>query len=183
MRGLLILFVFIATTLAWAQVTPSAVSNAPASQMMVPPPVSNINYPTTVGAEVRSNYLRGAVTESTAYISNLYADSGSASIAETTITIMPSIAFDTTTGKRHITAAYSPGFTFYRPSSALNEIDNTATVEGDFHLTPHTAVTASDSFQDSSTPFFNPDGRKSPHGRPRSGFGVARAEHSVLHLQ
>jgi hypothetical protein len=156
MRGKLILLVFMASMPLWPQVAPSAAGGGPASQMMIPPPVSNSTYPTSVGADAHSNYIRGGITESTAYINNLYAGSGMASIAETTISILPSIDLDTTAGKQHFVAAYTPGFTFYRPSSSLNEIDETALIDYDLRPTPHTAINANDEFQDSSTPFYNP---------------------------
>ena len=144
-----------ASTPLWSQVAPSAAGGAPTSQMMIPPPVSNSAYPTAVGADVHSNYIRGGITESTAYISNLYPGFGTVPIAETTISILPSIDFDTTTGKRHIELAYTPGFTFYRPSSTLNEINESALIDYNFRPTPHTAIDANDQFQDSSTPSYN----------------------------
>jgi hypothetical protein len=121
--------------------------------MMTPPPVSVTGYPTAVGAEARSNYLRGEITENTAYINNMYAGSASSSIAETTVSVLPVIEFDSTVARQHFAATYSPGFTLYTPSSALNEVDNTAALDYSFRPTPHTAVNATDQFQDSSNPF------------------------------
>jgi hypothetical protein len=155
MRGRVLLILMLATTAARPQVAPSATGGGPTSQtqMMTPPSVSGVGYPTEVGAEVRTNYLRGGLTSTTSYVNNLYAGSGSTSIAETTVSVLPTIDFDSTSGRRHAVVSYSPGFTFYQPSSALNEVDNTAKVECDFHLTVHTALSATDSFQDSSSPF------------------------------
>ncbi len=155
MRGEVLLIAMLATTAARPQVAPSATGGPPSTQtqMTAPPPVSGAAYPTEVGDEVRTNYLRGGLTCTTAYVNNLYAGSVSASIAETTVSVLPTIAYDMTTDRRHIAVAYSPGFTFYQPSTALNEVDNTAMVNYDFQLTKHTAFSATDSFQDSSSPF------------------------------
>lgn len=145
----------LATAAARPQVAPSATGGTPASQsqMMAPPSVGGASYPTEVGAEVRTNYLRGGLTSSTAYVNNLYAGSSGASIAETTESVLPMIAYDATTARRHTTIIYSPGFTFYQPSNELNEFDNNATVSYDLHLTGHTMLGATDSFEDSSSPF------------------------------
>ncbi len=155
MRGRVLLILMLATTAARPQVAPSATGGSPTSQtqMMTPPSAGGAGYPTAVGAEVRTNYLRGGVTSTTAYVNNLYAGSGSTSIAETTVSVLPTIDFDSTTARRHAVVSYSPGFTFYQPSSELNEVDNTASVTYDFRLTQHTALSATDSFLDSSSPF------------------------------
>ena len=145
----------LATTAARPQVAPSATGGPPPSQtqMMTPPPVSGASYPTEVGGQARTNYLRGGVTSTTAYINNLYAGSGGAPIAETTESVLPTITYNATTPRRHTTVSYSSGFTFYQPSSGLNEVDNTATAVTEFRLTAHTSLSATDSFQDSSSPF------------------------------
>ncbi len=155
MRGQVLLIAMLATTAARSQVAPSATGGAPTSQtqMMTPPPVSGANYPTEVGGEVRTNYLRGGLTSTTAYVNNLYSGGGNASIAETTVSVLPAITYDATTARRHTMVTYSPGFTFYQPSSALNEVDNNAAVDYDLRLVGHTMLNASDSFQDSSSPF------------------------------
>lgn len=139
---------------AFSQAT-SPLNPAPTAdndQMATPPPVSGQAYPTAVGAEERSNYLRGGMTFSGSYIDNLYNGTGVA-IAEKTYSILPSIALDETTSRRHLTIDYSPGFTFYQPTSALNEVDQTAGIMYRVRLTPHSALSLSDSFQDSSISF------------------------------
>ncbi len=158
MREQLILFVLLAAIPVWPQVAPSASGGNSVSPMMVPPPVSNVNYPASVGSEVHSNYLRGGFTESTAYISNLYAGSGGPSLAETTISILSSIALDATTTRQHMTVAFAPGYTFYSPSSILNSPDDSATAAYSVQLTPHTTFSANDQFQYSSMPIYNPAG-------------------------
>ena len=121
--------------------------------MMTPPPVSGSNYPTQVGAEMRSNYLSGGLTTTTAYINNLYPGGSNEAIAETTVSVLPTIAYDATTVRQHTTLSYSLGYTFYHPSSELNEIDNAASFGYNRRLTEHLTFSATERFEDSSTPF------------------------------
>ena len=80
----LLLFGVVAAVPALSQVASEASGGtSDDSQMMTPPPVSSQSYPTEVGAEVRSNYLRAGLSFATAYIDNRYAGSGNP-IAETT---------------------------------------------------------------------------------------------------
>ena len=146
----------LATLPAWAQVS-SPIAPAPGSgsgeQMAVPPPVSGQAYPTEVGGETRSNYLRGGLNFSTAYIDNMYPGSSASPTSEMTYIVLPTISFDQTTSRQHRMFTYSPGFTLYEPSSALNEIDQNATVTYQYRLTPHLSISANDAFQKSSTSF------------------------------
>lgn len=154
MRRLVFLIMIFAAAVSRAQVAPSATGGTPDTQMETPPPVSGANYPTAVGAGARSNYLRGGVSYTTSYIDNLYAGSASASIAETTFSILPRISFDATTARQHAIMTYSAGFTIYRPSSTLNEVDNSVMADYGLRLTPHTMVRAIDALQSGSSPFF-----------------------------
>ena len=117
---------------AWSQAVP-----AKEGSMLTPPPVSVDAYPKEVGSEKRSNYLRVGVNFNTAYIDNLYPGSGSAVIGETTYSILPTVAFDATSYRQHGAVVYSSGFTFYQPTSALNEINHNAILSYRFRLTPH----------------------------------------------
>jgi hypothetical protein len=160
MRGRILLFVAMTTAaVARSQVAPSATGGSDASEspMAPPPPVSGLNYPTEVGSEGRTNYLRGGFTSTTAYVNNFYPGSGGAPVAETTESVLSTFSYDATTARHHLLVTYSPGYTFYWPSSALNEFDNSVRVAYNLRLTPHTTMSASDSFEDSSLPF-NPIG-------------------------
>jgi hypothetical protein len=133
---------------AWAQAAPSGESS-----MLTPPPVSVDAYPKEIGSEERLNYFRVGLTFRTAYIDNLYAGSSTPTISETIYSILPTIAFDQTTHRRKLTVTYNPGFSFYHPSSALNEIDQIASVAYSLRLTPHVAINAADGFRKTSTSF------------------------------
>jgi hypothetical protein len=150
MRARVLLFVILASAVARAQVEAAATGT---TEMQTPPPVSGIPYPTQVANETRANYLRGGLNYSTAYASNMYAGPGSTSIAETTFSVLPTISIDETATRRHLVMMYSPGYTFYQPSSQLNQVDNTATGEYDLRLAPHTNLRLSEHFDESSNPF------------------------------
>jgi hypothetical protein len=127
------------------------------SSMLRPPPVNDEGYSGQVGAEKRSNYFRLGVLFRTAYIDNLYPGSSitgsSSAIAETIYSIFPTIAFDAVTYRSDITFTYNPGFSFYHPTSTLNEIDQNAGVAYSLRLTPHVAFHVADRFVKTSTSF------------------------------
>jgi hypothetical protein len=83
----------------------------------------------------------------------MYPGVGSDGISEMTYTILPAISLDETTPRQHLILSYSPGFTFYQPSSSLNEIDQGADLQYQFFLTPHASLSVGDSFRKSSTSF------------------------------
>ena len=133
----------------------SPVSSAPFqrdSQMATPPPVSGEAYPTVVGAEESSNYVRAGIVFNTSYIDNLFPGVGT-TVADTTYTILPTLDLDQTTPRRHITILYSPGFTFYEPTSALNQVDENANVRYRVRTSPHSTFSVGDQFRYSSTAF------------------------------
>jgi hypothetical protein len=144
-----------ATVPACSQVAPSATGgqSSSSSQMLTPPPVSVSGYSSDLTADARSNYFRAGIRADSAYISNFYAGSANTSASETTISVLPSVALDTSTSRQHFVASYSPGFTFYTPSSDLNEVDHLATLSYERRLTPHILLNGTDQFQESSNLF------------------------------
>lgn len=148
--GACLILAFILAVPALAQVAPEAEGGSDNnSQMAPPPPVSDQSYPTEVGSEARSNYLRAGMRFSTSYIDN-YNLGAANPVAETTYSILPMIAYDQTTPRQHRAFTYSPGFTFYEPSSALNEMDQNLKAGYEYRLTQHVTINALDSFQQSS---------------------------------
>jgi hypothetical protein len=142
---------------AWAQVAPSATGTEgtpdESSQMMTPPPVSSQSYPSDVGAQTQSNFIRGGIIINTSYIDSLYAGDGSAAQGETTITVLPTISFDKSIPRQHISLTYSPGYTYYEPSSGLNEFDQNVNAAYQYHVTPHIILNAKDGLEKSSTSY------------------------------
>jgi hypothetical protein len=141
---------------ASAQVEPSASggnTTAPdnSDQMMTPPAVSGQSYPTEIGSE-QSNYIRGGLVFNSSYVDNLYAGSTSP-VSEKIYTVLPTISFDETRPRQHLSFTYSPGFSFYEPSSGLNEVDQNLQAQFQYRLTPHTKVSANDALSKSSTAY------------------------------
>jgi hypothetical protein len=150
MRGYCLLITMLLVTGAMAQAPQSATVS---TQMETPPPVSTLSYSTQVGSEVGHNYLRGGVIYTTSYVDNYFVGSTSTKLAETMFSVLPTVTLDTATSRQRVGLTYSPGFTFYHPSSSLNEVDNTAAVNYDFRLTPHATLSIIERFQDSSSPY------------------------------
>jgi hypothetical protein len=153
MHGKILLISMLSVVAGVAQAPLNTTGGATSTEMATPPPVSGMSYPTQVRSEVRSNYLRGGIVYTTSYIDKFTQDPGDTPIAETTLSFLPTLALDATSARQHATVSYSPGFTLYRPSSELSEMDNLAAVDYSFRLTEHATVTAIERFQDSSSPF------------------------------
>jgi hypothetical protein len=130
----------------------NSVPSPDGDQMAMPPPISGHAYPLEVGAEQLSNYLRGGMTFETFYVDNMYPGFGRP-IAETVYSILPTLNLDQTTLRRHATVSYSPGFTFYQPTTQLNEVDQNATLAYRVRVSPHSAIYVNDQFIYSSTAF------------------------------
>ena len=145
---------------AWSQVVPSATDSADISTddtyMRTPPPVSGEAYPTETGSETRSNYLRAGLTVNTAYDDNVLAGSSSKPIRDITYTVGTSFSLDQSTPRLHETFTYSPGFTLYQHTSALNASDQDVSLRFLYRLSPHTVVNLTDSFQKTSNVFNQP---------------------------
>ncbi|HEY1580401.1 MAG TPA: hypothetical protein VGF82_25345 [Terracidiphilus sp.] len=154
MRTRVLSFVLLAGWLAaFSPDARAQVSPAGQGAMLRPPPVSDGPSSNQVGAEEKSNYLRLGVQFRVAYIDNLFAGSSTGTISETTYSIYPTIAFDTATYRHQLTVSYNPGFTFYHPTSALNEVDQNATVNYLFRVTPHVSIDANDRFLKTSSSY------------------------------
>jgi hypothetical protein len=154
--------VLLAAIPAWSQVEPSATGPPQGTeedtQMMIPPPVSGESYPNVTGAETRSNYLKGALVFSTAYDDNVYAGVIAKPVSDTTFTILPTLTYDRTTPRQKQSFTYSPGFTFYQPTSELDAIDQEALLGYEYRFTPYTALDIGDTFVQTTNVFGQPNG-------------------------
>jgi hypothetical protein len=154
---------------AWSQVTSSTTETASNSdedtRMQTPPPVSSEAYPTAVGSETRSNYLRAVIIFDTAYNDNVLGGGVTHPVSDVIYTIWPTIALDQTTPRQHLTLTYSPGFTFYQPTNELNNVNQSAVLAFQYRLSPHSAISVRNSFQRSSNILNQPD--------PLSGGSIA----------
>ncbi len=143
----------------WSQVEPSATGPPPSSQdaMQTPPPVSGEAYPTATGSEARSNYLRAGFSLTTAYLDNVLAGEGNP-VSDVIYTIAPTFTLDQSTARTHRSLNYSPGFTFYQPTSVMNAMNQNATVGFHYRLSPHATISLHESFAQTSNVFDQPYG-------------------------
>lgn len=141
-------------TPSWAQT--DTTGTEPASPlieptMLTPPPVSGQSYPTALGSEERSNYLRYGVSFSSAYSDNTLG--GATPVSDVSYSIWPTIALDQTTPTLHTVLTYAPGFTFYQRNTSRDEADQNFSIRVSDRLSPHVTLTGRDSLQKSSSVF------------------------------
>jgi hypothetical protein len=135
-------------------------------QMKLPPLISGEGFTTAIGSEARSNFLAGGLTYETAYDDNVVPGGNGKPVSDFSYSIRPTISLNQSTPRQQRSFTYSPGFTFYQPTSALNEAEESAAARYQYRLSPHITVSASESFQQSSSVFNQPD---SLSGGPVSG--------------
>ena len=138
----------------WAQTDTNG--NEPASPMidetmLTPPPVSGQSYPTALGSEERSNYLRYGVSFNSAYSDNT--QGGATPVSDVSYSIWPTIALDQTTPTLHTVLSYAPGFTFYQRTTGRDEADQNFSISVSDRLSPHVTLSARDGLQKSSSVF------------------------------
>jgi len=153
-RLCLTLALLIATPLLWAQGDSNG--NEPASPlvdstMLTPPPVSGRSYPTALGSEERSNFLRYGLSFTSAYSDN--ALGGSTPVSDVSYSVSPTIALDQKTSTIHTVLTYAPGFTFYQRTTSRDEADQNVSINITDRLSPHVTLSAQDGLQKSSSVF------------------------------
>jgi hypothetical protein len=112
-------------------------------QMQTPPPVNGQAYPMAVGAETRSNYLRGGLKFTTGYSDNVLGYNV-LPINDADYSIYSAIALDKTTSRVHLDLSYSPGFTVYQHTSSYNRTTQDLGANFRYRLSPHVEVTLQD---------------------------------------
>jgi hypothetical protein len=152
--GLVLLMV----TPVWCQLTASPfetrATSANEAQMLTPPPVNTEGYSTTVGSQIRSNYLAVGLIFNTAYDDNVLTGQSTTTPASDFIyTISPTIALNKITPRQNLVLTYSPGFTFYQHTRTLDSTGQSAAVTFQYRLSQHTTINLGDSFQKSSNVF------------------------------
>ena len=138
----------------WAQTGSNG--NEPAAplidtNMLTPPPVSGQSYPTALGSEERTNFLRYGVSFNSAYSDNTLG--GPTPVSDVSYSIWPTIALDQKTSTLHTVLTYAPGFTFYQRSTSRDEADQNLSISVTDRLSPHVTLTARDGLQKSSSVF------------------------------
>lgn len=125
-------------------------------RMMTPPTVSGQTYPVALSSEERSNYLRGGLSFTTAYMDNVLGGVTDHPVSDVSYSVAPMIALDETMPRLHYLLTYAPGFTFYQRNSGLNQADHNASIEFEYRFSPHVTFNARDSFRKSSNVFNQP---------------------------
>jgi hypothetical protein len=151
---------FVGSVPLWSQVEPSATGGGADtgddSLMTLPPAVSGAFYPAGVASQDRSNFLSGGVITIAAYNDNVLTAQSAKPVSAESYEILPTIRLDERTARLHESLSYSPGFTFYDPTSELNQVTQNAIGDIQYRLTPHTTVGAEEIFQQNSTVFSEP---------------------------
>ncbi len=147
-----LILVLLTATPVWSQATPDD-----ETRMLVPPPVSTESYPTTVGDEGRSNYLATGLILNTAYNDNVIPGGTTTPLSDTSYSIWPTITLNLKTPRQQRTLTYSPGFTFYQHTSALNAADQSVSLNFQYRLTQHITISLNESFQKISNVFNQPN--------------------------
>jgi len=128
-----------------------------AAPLQAPPPVSGSAYATSFTSETESNYLRGGLTIGGAYSNNIARSGASNPIAGGSFSLWPTIALDKNTSRGHYLVNYSPGFTFYPSTSALNQGSQIVAADLQYRLSPNSTVNVQESFQKTSNIFNQPN--------------------------
>lgn len=165
MPGKAHLVLFLATFVALpalAQVEPSATGGSTAteddSQMMTPPPVSGVPYPSE-SAGARTNYLSGSLIGDAAYLDNVLPGDSSIPVSSMAYSILSDLSLQKTTPRQSATVRYSPSFIFYEPTdqseptSQLDAIDQSASGIYQDRLSQHVGITLDDFFLRTSNVF------------------------------
>jgi hypothetical protein len=146
---------------ALAQVAPSAEGGATQqddTEMMTPPPVSGMPYPQFTADDTQTNDLDASVAFTPAYVDNILpgetsttTGGASAPISDETYSIVPSISYNRLTTRQTAEFVYTPNFIFYQPTSneptsSLDSIDQSATLEFEYRLKPQVGLAIEDTF-------------------------------------
>jgi hypothetical protein len=124
--------------------------------MLTPPPVSGQSFPILTGAEERTNYLNFGVTANIAYDDNVEGGYTGVSKGDMIYSIWPTISLNRTSLRLREIFNYSPGFTFYQPSTIFNATDQNATGDMQYLMGTHTTIDLQDNFTRSSSLFNQP---------------------------
>jgi hypothetical protein len=141
----------------WSQVEPGASGTDSTAdtnaEMTVPPPVAGVLYPNTVTPENLPNYMSAGLTASGGYIFNVLPFQTATPVNDATYSFYPTVGIIRTTVRRQVTAYYSPSFVFYEPTTALNTINNGATMTFQDRFSPHITFNVEDFFYRTSNVF------------------------------
>jgi hypothetical protein len=152
-----VVLLLLAAKLSWPQVEPGGTGGAATTdndtQMMTPPPVSGEAYPATAGSEERSNYLSAGLAVSGAYVNNVFSGSTGSPVNDGTFSILPTFMLSQSTPRQQTTLSYSPSFVIYEPTTALDTIDQGASITYRYRLSQQVSLSLGDTFYRTSNVF------------------------------
>ena len=90
--------------------------------MLTPPPVSGQTYPILTGSEERRNFMTLGATANVAYDDNVEGGYTGVSKGDMIYSLWPTISLNRSSARLREILNYSPGFTFYQPSTVFNAI-------------------------------------------------------------
>ena len=108
-------------------------------------------------SETRANYLRGGLVFGSAYDDEATVAANGRPVSDVSYSIWPTISLDQTRSRLHWVFNYSPGFTFYQKTSALNQADQNLGINLSYRLSPHVTLSVRDSFQKTSNVLNQPN--------------------------
>jgi hypothetical protein len=144
----------------WCQVEPSASGGSGESSddspMPLTPQVSGSFYPSSTGSQAHTNTLSGGVVVTASYIDNVLTGGSTTPLSAESYFISPTIRFDESASRTHAALAYSPGFTFYDPTTALNQVNQNLIGSYQYRVTPRVSLSIQDVFEQNSSIFSEP---------------------------
>lgn len=156
-RMLLFLGFLVVAAPALSQVEPAAVGGDElpqnSLQMMVPPILNGALYASTAGADVRQNFFTAAVTVDSAYIDNVLPSGTLTPVADETVSISPHFNYLLSSPRQQVTLDYTPAYTFYTPTSALDSLDQSANGAYQGRLSQSVSLALQDNFIRTSNVF------------------------------
>ena len=156
---ILLAVVLLACTSAWCQTetatSPVGIGSASDMDLAVPPPVSIQAYSTTFEGERNSNYLRGGISFTGAWSSNVAWLTQP--VSDMSYSIWPTLGLDKTTDRMHLTVDYAPGFTFYQRMTSLNQANQGFSSTFKYLFSPRLALSLTENFQKTSNVFDQPN--------------------------
>jgi len=144
----------------WAQTDTSGGTTGAGSSgagMLTPAPVSGEGYSMGFTSETRSNYLRGGLMFTSAYDTDATTGTNGQAVSEASYSVFPTISLDQTRSRFHWVFNYSPGFTFYQKTSALNQADQNLGINLSYRFSPHVTLNLRDSFLKTSNVLNSPN--------------------------
>jgi len=156
-----ICFVFamvVCSTPLWCQVEPSATGGSGGASddtyMTMPAAVSGSFYRTFLGSH-RESYLSYGVGTTASYDDNIWGGTNTPVSGEM-YTVYPMVAIETSTGRTSGRLDYDPGFIFYEPLTALDQVTQNLSADFSYKLSPRTTLSGQEMFSQNSSVFSQP---------------------------